>query len=196
MKYRLNKTDLLEYLANWNSFLKRKVNLIACGGTALTLYNVKDSTKDVDFIIPKKEEFTYLISILKTLGYSPVSGVGWSRGDNYIFDLFPGDKVHTTNLLESPLKEGNNILVKEFSHIYLGILNHYDLIISKLFRGTGVDFKDCLLLIKAKKAEIKLNLLKKRFLETSSFDISEKKVNKNLQVFLERIKKEGIYEKR
>ena len=62
-------------------------------------------------------------------------------GDLFIFDLFVGKRVHTTELLTSPLEEGNHKLLKEFSHLYIGILNPYDLIASKLFRGTGVDFE-------------------------------------------------------
>jgi hypothetical protein len=35
MEYRLNKDLLLNVLEEWNRFLKRKVHLIACGGTAM-----------------------------------------------------------------------------------------------------------------------------------------------------------------
>jgi len=34
MKYRLNKRTLTDLLGQWNAFLRRKVHLIACGGTA------------------------------------------------------------------------------------------------------------------------------------------------------------------
>ena len=60
MEYRLNKNHLLEILGEWNRFLKRKIHLIACGGTAMTLMGVKSSTKDVDFIAPKVREHDYL----------------------------------------------------------------------------------------------------------------------------------------
>lgn len=195
MEYRLNKQGLLENMSMWNGFLKRKVHLIACGGTALTLIGVKDSTKDIDFIIPIEKEYDYLINTLKNLGYKNTSGVGWSREEEFTFDLFRGNKVHTTELLESPLEKGNNILLKEFTYIYVGILNYYDIIISKLFRGTGVDFDDCLDLIKFKREDINLEMLKERFLETSSYEIAQDRVNKNLKSFLRLIMKEGIYGK-
>ena len=67
MEYRLDKRKLLDVLAQWNRFLKRKVHLIACGGTALTLLDVKPSTKDVDFMVPNAAEYTYLIKMLKSL---------------------------------------------------------------------------------------------------------------------------------
>ncbi len=56
MEYRLNKQTLADVLGQWNTFLRRKVHLIACGGTALTLMDVKLSTKDVDFMVPIETE--------------------------------------------------------------------------------------------------------------------------------------------
>jgi len=190
MEYRIDKQSLLDRLSAWDGFLKKRVHLIACGGTALTLLGVKPSTNDIDLIVPGSSEYDYLISILKQLGYKTASGWGWSRGDGFIFDLFRRKTVHTTELLESPLEKRNHILIKEFNYIYLGILNYYDLIISKLFRATGIDIEDCLYLIKEKRKDIRIDKLIARFKETASFDVSEEKVNKNLEYFL----KEGLYE--
>jgi hypothetical protein len=100
--------------------------------------------------------------------------------------------VHTTELLESPLEEGNNTLVKEFSHIYLGVLNDYDIIISKLFRATGVDIEDSLALLAKKKDTIDMGKLESRFKETASFDVSENGVIKNWEHFLRSARKEGL----
>jgi len=191
MEYRIDRDRLLEVIGGWDSYLRKKVRLIACGGTAMTLLGVKVSTKDIDLIVPEIAEYDYLIEILKQLGYKAVSGNGWSRDETFIFDIFRGKKVHTTELLESPLNEGNNYIVKEFSHIYLGALNYYDLIVSKLFRGDGVDFEDCLALMKSKGSEIDIERLKARFRETASYEISEEKVNKNLERFIDMLKKEG-----
>jgi len=192
MEYRFNKDDLIERLSIWNGFLKRRVHLIACGGTALTLQDIKPSTKDVDLLVPNIKEYDYLINTLKELGYKPVSGHGWSKGDDLIFDLFRGKRIHTTELLESPLEAGNHILVKEFSSIILGALNHYDLIIGKLFRGTQVDMDDCLMLIKAKKPEIDIAKLGARFRETAKYETSEEAVIRNLEHFYRILKKEGL----
>jgi len=65
----------------------------------------------------------------------------------------------------------------------------YTRIISKLFRGSGTDFEDCLILVKMKGMEIELKLLEERFRETASFDVSESRVNKNLEHFLRIVKK-------
>lgn len=193
MEYRVDKKGLLDTLGGWNGFLKRKVHLIACGGTAMTLLGVKASTKDIYLMVPDLGEYEYLIGILKQLGYKSASGWGWSRDSGFIFDLFRGKAIHTTELLESPLEKGNHVLIKEFSHIYLGALNYYDVIISKLFRSTAVDIEDCISLVKNKKSEIDLGKLKQRFHETASFDVSESKVNKYLDSFMDILKKEGIY---
>jgi len=192
MEYRVGKQGLLDTMRGWDSLLKKKVHLIACGGTALTLLGVKESTKDVDLMVPDVSEYNYLIKTLKQLGYKPVTGCGWSRGDMLIFDLFAGNKIHTTELLESPLKEKTHISIKELNLIYLGVLNYYDIIISKLFRGTSVDIEDCLALIKHKRSEIDMNLLTARFRKTASFDVSEDKVNKNFSYFVSILNKKGV----
>jgi len=192
MEYRIDKQGLLERISAWDGFMRRKVHLVACGGTALTLLGVKASTKDIDLIIPDEAEHKYCVTILGQLGYKPVSGWGWGRDDGFIFDLFKGKFVHTTELLESPLEKQNNILVKEFSNIYLGVLNYYDIMISKLFRGDSVDMEDCLALVKNKRDEIDLERFKKRFHETAVYDVSEEKVLRNLENFLRVLKKEGL----
>ena len=79
MNYRIDKQGLLDRISAWDSFLKRKVHLIACGGTALTLLGVKASTKDIDLIVPDLTEYEYLINNLKQIGYKSASGWGWKR---------------------------------------------------------------------------------------------------------------------
>ena len=194
MKYRIDKEGLFDIIRTWDSFLKKKVHLITCGGTALTLLGIKASTKDIDFIVPELSEYKYLLNILQQIGYKSKTGTGWARDDNFIFDLFIGNRVHTTELLDSPLDKEKHILLKEFSYIYLGALNYYDLIISKIFRGTTIDEEDCLALIKARKNEIDIGILKQRYRDTASFDVCEEKVNKNLDYFLDILKKEGLYD--
>lgn len=193
MKYRLTKQNLYDILSEWNAFLKKKVHLVACGGTALTLLDVKASTKDIDFMVPVESEYSYLIKMLKDIGYKQVTSSGWTKkGEIYTFDLFRGKYIHTTELLASPLEGEGSSTLKEMSYISLGVLNYYDLITSKLFMGTSVDLEDCMDLIKIKMAEIDIEKLKEHFLETAKYDVSEDRIKKNLDVFLKRIKKEGI----
>ncbi len=191
MEYRLTKTDLLQTLGLWNRFLNKKVHLIACGGTAMTLWGIKESTKDVDLLIPIDQEYDYLIKTLKQLGYTQETGSGWRKeGEVFIFDLFKGKRVHTTELLESSIEKENHVVVKELSYIYIGILNEYDLIVSKLFRGTTVDVEDCLMLFRARRNEIKMERLKERYMETAKYDIAEDRLIKNWENY-ERVFKEA-----
>jgi hypothetical protein len=196
MEYRIDKQGLLNTLSGWDGFLKKKIHLIACGGTAMTLLGVKASTKDIDLIVPRADEYEHLVNVLKQLGYKQATGSGWSRNDGFIFDLFKGKCVHTTELLESPLEEGKHMLLNEFNHIYLGVLNYYDIMISKLFRGTPVDHEDCLALLKKAGNAIDFQQLEARFKQTASYDVSENKVNKNLEHFVRLAKKEGLYGKK
>jgi len=194
MDYRLNKQTLLDVLRQWNGFFRRKIHLIACGGTALTLMDVKPSTKDVDFMVPVEPEYRYLIRTLKDLDYRQKTGSGWQKkGDLFIFDLFLGKRIHTTELLQSPLEAGNHTLFKEFSQLYIGILNPYDLIASKLFRGTDVDFEDCLMLVKTQKDSIDIKRVEQHFKELASFDISEKRITAYIEHFLNLLQKEGLH---
>lgn len=186
MEYRLDKQKLLDVLALWNRFLKRKVHLIACGGTAMTLLDVKPSTKDVDFMVPNLAEYNYLIKVLKSLDYAPDTTYGWLRkGDIFRFDLFPGKRIHTTELLESPLEPENHSLLMEYSRLYIGILNEYDLIASKLMRGTGVDFEDCQMLVKARREKIDIERLVGHYRELVSYDISVDRVGVHMDRFIE-----------
>lgn len=190
MKYRLTKNDLLETLTQWNRFLKKRVQLVACGGTALTLLNVKESTKDVDFIVPEALEYEYLISVLKDLGYENTRGAGWQKkGEIFIFDLFQGKSIHTTELLESPLVPGNASVYERLSRIDILILNDYDLISSKLMRGSGVDFQDCLALLRAHQHEIDLEKLRAHFYELTQYDISEDRLKGGIDILFQRFHK-------
>ena len=194
MEYRLDKQTLLKVMSQWNSFLKRKVHLIACGGTALTLLEIKPSTKDVDFMVPQESEYKYLVKTLNSLGYRQVTGCGWSREDEpFIFDLFPGKRIHTTELLHSPLDADNHQFLYEFSRVYIGILNDYDLISSKLFRGTRVDVEDCLMLVRARRGTIDIKHLEQHFRELASYDISEDRLGQHIEHFLDLLKQEGLY---
>ncbi len=96
-------------------------------------------------------------------------------------------------MLESPLANGRSTVIKEWTYIQLARLNEYDLITSKLFRGTTTDCEDCLALVKARKEKIDIEKLKRDFFETASFDISEERIKKNFEFFMKKLKEEGLY---
>ena len=86
------------------------------------------------------------------------------------------------------VEPGNHFLFKEYSSLYLGILNYYDLIITKLFRFSPVDVEDRLSLLREKHNKIDIKKLKERFIETSLYDISDEKNLKNLKYFMSILK--------
>ena len=188
-RYRISGIDLLDTLENWDSLMNFRVRLIACGGTALTLLNIKESTKDVDLIVPEKKEYDKLIKFLMALNYR-YTGNGLAHDDdpNFIYQLWCGNRVFTTDLLESPLKENNHILVKKWSHIYLGALNLTDLIITKMFRGTPADREDCIAAFATGK--VKAEKLLERYSEAARYDLNPEKALQNFGYLAE-----GLHEK-
>ncbi len=194
MEYRLGKEQLLNIMVEWNRFLKRKVHLIACGGTAMTLLGVKPSTKDIDFMIPNIKEYAYLIKQLSALGYKQTTGSGWKKNKEiFHFDLFSGNHIHTTELLNSPLEDGRNAVLKEYSHLYIGILNDYDLICSKLMRGTRVDFEDCLMLFREHRRKIDIAELTEHFNELLLYEVAEARLKPNMSYFIDQLRENGLY---
>lgn len=157
----------------------------------MTLLDVKASTKDIDFMVPDDKEYIYLAKILRDIGYKNEGGFRWEKENEFFeIDLFAGKSIHTTELLESPLEQGNHIFSQSIGRLYLGILNFYDLISSKLIRGNSVDYEDCLMLVKSKGKEINKDLLRKRYNELISYDVSESRIRGNLESFLVRWGKE------
>jgi hypothetical protein len=189
--YRITGTRVLETLDNWDRVMDFRAQLIACGGTALTMLKLKESTKDVDFVVPVVAEYERLMKFLKAIGYQEKQG-GWAHPDDplFLYQFWYGNRVFTTNLLDSPLQEGKNILIKEWRHIYLGALNLLDLIITKVFRGTSVDLDDCIVAFET--GQVDPQQLLARYVETASYDPNPHEKIDNLRVFADRIASMGL----
>jgi hypothetical protein len=189
--YRLSDIDLLDTLDNWDSLMNFRVRLIACGGTALTLLKIKDSTKDVDFIVPVGKEYDRLMKFLRDLGYEEKGG-GLAHEDdpNFIYQFWCGNKVFTTDLLNSPLDEGMHILIRKWPHIYLGALNLIDLIITKMFRGTDVDRKDCVEVFAT--GQVNAEELLDRYSTAAPYDLNPEKAMKNLFYLVEDLREQEL----
>ncbi|UPT74158.1 MAG: hypothetical protein M0D55_20485 [Elusimicrobiota bacterium] len=184
-EYRLTKQGLWDILEAWDQYLPSPVRVVACGGTALTLQDLKESTKDVDFLVPMEDEYKALIRTIRKLDYRQQRGSGWKKDDSvFIFDLFLGKTVFTTELLDSPLEEGKSALIRKFDKLEVRALNDLDLIISKMFRGTDVDVEDCLTLMNARGAAFDVKALEARYAETAKYDVGQDKVMRNLGLLL------------
>ncbi len=190
-KYRITGRELIQTIDNWEHLINFKVNLIGCGGTALTLLEIRDSTKDIDFIVPVGKEYERLMKFLRSLGYEEKGG-GLAHPDDplFLYQFWVGNRVFTTDLLDSPLDPGKNIPIKKWRHIYLGALNLQDLIITKMFRGMQVDVDDCVAVFAA--SEIDPEELLKRYAETARYDLNPEKMIQNFIVFAEALLEKGV----
>lgn len=184
--YRITSKDLIKTIDNWESLINFKVKLIGCGGTALTLLGIKDSTKDIDFIVPVPGEYARLMKFLWSLGYKEKGG-GLAHPDDplFLYQFWFGNRVFTTDLLDSPLEPGKNISIKKWRHIYLGALNLIDLIITKMFRGTQADIDDCVAAYAASK--IDPEKLLERYFEASRYDLNPDKMMQNFIFLVEEL---------
>ena len=173
--YRITSNALIQTIDNWERLINFKLNLIGCGGTALTLLGIKDSTKDIDFIVPLLREYERLMKFLRSLGYAEKGG-GLAHPDDpyFLYQFWVGNRVFTTELLDSPLESGKNISIRKWRHIYLGALNLPDLIITKMFRGTQADISDCVATYAASK--IDPEKLLERYVETARYDLNPDKM--------------------
>jgi len=163
-----------------------RVHLIACGGTALTLLNIKESTKDIDVIVPVDTEYKKLLGFLKAIGYREKGG-GLTHPDDpyFLYQFWPGKRVFTTDLLDSPLEEGKHIMIRKYRYIYLGALNLVDLIITKMFRGTSTDLDDCVAVFST--GEVDAEELLERYSEAALYDINPEKMIQNFIIFVEEL---------
>ena len=78
--------------------------------------------------------------------------------------------------------------------MYIGILNEYDLIASKLIRGTGVDFQDCLMLVKSRLGNIDFERMVSHYRTLVNYDIAEARVGVHIDRFIELLREENLYE--
>jgi len=67
-KYRITSSILMQTISNWDSLMNFRVRLVGCGGTALTLLNIKESTKDIDLIVPVHTEYKRMMKFLSDIG--------------------------------------------------------------------------------------------------------------------------------
>jgi hypothetical protein len=190
-KYRITARELLQTIENWEHLINFKVNLIGGGGTALTLLEVKESTKDIDFIVPIVKEHERLMKFLRSLGYKEKGG-GLAHPDDpyFLYQFWVGNRVFTTDLLDSPLDTGRNIPIEKWKHIYLGALNLQDLIITKMFRGIRLDVEDCVAAFA--KFEIDPEELLVRYAEAAKYDLNPEKMIQNFIVFAEALLEKGL----
>lgn len=139
----IDNTKLLDFLSEIDKELKRNMVVVAVGGTAMTLLNVKPSTIDVDFTIPAKyyDEFEMAKKIVQP---------------GFRVDLFHDGAVFVTMLPEDYLKM--SILIKtKLKNIELRALHPVDIVVTKIARlnyRDEQDIEDCIKKFKLTKRHI------------------------------------------
>ncbi len=179
------KTALLAFLEKLDSFLDTPIILIALGGTALTLLDIKLSTRDIDLIISSKDA-KILLEIFGTLGFKEIADRRWLTHDGLIIDLYFDDYIINVKLLDPAVEKST--LLRTFSHITLRILNLYDICITKIDRGDARDFADIQQILK--KIDIKIPILIRKYILTMDHSDSEHPKYK-LQEFVRFAKEQG-----
>lgn len=142
-----DKSALFDLLKIFNEDLTKKITLIAVGGTAMTLLDLKNSTIDIDFTIPSCDR----IEFERILRNNP-TGYRIDRWyDGYIFcQSLPKDYLE------------KSIAVKEFGKISLRAIQPVDIIASKIGRLKDSDIQDIELCIR--KGNVSESELKERAL--------------------------------
>ncbi len=137
-----DKSALFDFLSVLNEDLTKKITLVAAGGTAMTLLDLKPSTIDIDFTIPgcDRVEFEQALK---------------SNPPGYKVDRWTDGCVFCQTLPNDYLE--NSIKIKEFSHISLRALQPVDIIVTKIGRLNARDMQDIEACIqKAKVSEAKI----------------------------------------
>ncbi len=170
------KEDLLAFIQHLDSFIDKPITIIALGGTALTLFDIKSSTRDIDFIISSKDA-PVLLDLFTILDFKEIAKRRWLTNTGIIIDVYLDDYVVNVKLLRP--SEEDSTLLRTFEHITVRVLNYYDICITKIDRGDARDFDDIKQILT--KTDVKLPLLIRKFILTMDHSESENPKFKILQ---------------
>jgi hypothetical protein len=135
-----DKSALFDFLSVLNEDLTKKITLVAAGGTAMTLLDLKPSTIDIDFTIPGCDR----VAFEKVLKNNP---------PGYKVDRWTDGCIFCQKLPYDYLEK--SIKIEEFSHISLRALQPVDIIVTKIGRLNAGDMQDIEACInKAKVSEV------------------------------------------
>lgn len=152
----------LDEFLNQIAELDTEIELFAIGGTAMVLSNIKESTKDIDFLTTLDQDTLrglFEKAGLKEEQKSKLCNI-WHLGDARI-DIFFDEFILGVALPDDWKKLSEHI--KDIGKVKLYILNWYDIIITKIARSESRDIEDTLQIIESQKVDFKT--LKERYYE-------------------------------
>lgn len=138
-----DKSGLLDFLAILDKEVGREITLVAVGGTAMTLLDLKPSTIDVDFTIPD-EDAKEFENALKRVPHG------------FKIDYWTNGMVFSQTLPDDYLRRSIPIKTK-LKNIRLKALHPLDIVVTKIGRLSEKDLQDieaCIKGSKLKKREI------------------------------------------
>src|SRR4030042_5179530 len=115
----LDKSVLLDFLTVLDDEVGRRITLVAVGGTAMTLLDLKPSTIDVDFTIPSNDKPAFD----KALANIPHGLKIHAWSDGFVFSqILPDDYLE------------KSIEIANFKRILLKALHPIDIVVTKIGR--------------------------------------------------------------
>lgn len=167
----ITKKDLLNWLKEIDDDLNENMVLIAVGGTAMTLLNLKESTVDVDFDVSRKDFNKFKRLILKY--------------KKFHVDVFVDGYIFSEQLPEDYSFIAEDYEYFKFKNLVLKTLHPVDIIITKAARYNARDEDDIEAIIK--KIKIDSKKLKERFQKVlGSYAGSEKIFRDNFETIIKR----------
>jgi hypothetical protein len=141
----LDKSKLVEFLKILDQKTTKRITLIAAGGTAMTLLNIKKSTRDIDFTAPT-EDYSEFRKILNKTPHG------------FVIHLWPDGTVFSQFLPDD--YEDKSVTITQLNHITLKALNPIDIVVTKIGRLDPrdlEDIEDCI-----RKKQLSKNQIKER----------------------------------
>lgn len=123
----LDKSRLLEFLEVLDNEMSRKITVVAVGGTAMTLLDLKPSTRDIDFTAPEKD-YDEFQRVLQNVPHG-FEVHGWRDGTVFSHTL-PDDYLEKSKPIAN------------FKHIHLKALHPVDIVVTKIGRLNQRDLQD------------------------------------------------------
>ena len=123
----LDKSVLIDFLEVLDGELEKGITLVAVGGTAMTLLDLKKSTIDVDFTIPSEDEPLFSRALSKI-------------AHGFKIDYWTDGLVFCTILPDDYLE--NSVAIARLRYILLKALHPVDIIVTKIGRLDDRDLED------------------------------------------------------
>jgi hypothetical protein len=164
----LDKSTLINFLTALDKEISREITLVAVGGTAMTLLDLKPSTIDIDFTIPHKD----LPEFNKTQTRMP---------HGFKIHTYTDGTIFSQTLPEDYLER--SIKITDFKHVHLRALHPIDIVVTKIGRLDERDLQDIEECIK--KYHISRNQIEERAANVQ-YAGKEENYLYNLQIVLQR----------